>query len=206
MRFFLQPDWGDGPFEEAGAGRARRRAHYSEIEHKLEIEGGSVVGVLYWIPAYAVFAANFNEVLQPIRGLLFGPMTDRGRARIVEEFERSRPFFMEAIRNGLFNDFNRGGFLTYEDPEGSGRKVLFGIRLDEPHRSQLCTGEDQTIFWQIVDLSFRILHEATQPIDLAAFADQGPDWESALHTVGSTAKWLIENADNVRTVLKIFGF
>lgn len=184
--------------------RRRELAGYSELEYEFAVGGGSVVGVLYWIPEHSLVATSFGTTLQPVRRLIFGPMTDRGREQLVAEFDQSRPTFMTAIRNGLNLAFQLGGFYTYDDKADASRKVLLAFRLPDPESAELLAGRNADACAELLAASLRIWFEVQQPINSAAFVQSGPEWEwdEIARSVGKSAKWVVENVDNIKTVLQ----
>ncbi len=198
MRFFVQPHPAAGAFTQVGLLRRRNLAGYVELEYEFAVDGGSLVGILYWIPEYSLVATSFGTTLQPVRRLI-----DRGREQLVAEFDRSRPTFMTAIRNGLNLAFDLGGFHTYEDKADSSRKVLLAFRLPDQESKELLAGRNSEACNEILAASLRIWFEVQQPVDAAILVATGPEWDKIARDVGKSAKWLIENLDDLEAVLEL---
>lgn len=206
MRFFVQPQAAAGTFSDVGVLRRRDLEGYSEFEYEFAIDGGgSMVGVLYWLPEFGLVATSFGTSLQPVRRLLFGPMTDRGREQIIAEFDESRPMFMAGIRNGLQLNFKLGGFYTFDDKADASRKVLLAFKLSEAESAEFRAGRHVEACQQILAASLQVWVEVQQPINSAIFAQTGPEWNEIGRNVASSAKWLVENAENIKVILKFVG-
>ena len=103
---------------------------------------------------------------------------------------------MTAIRNGLNCAFDLGGFHSYEDKADLSHKVLLAFRLPDQEWKELLAGRNSEACNEILAASLRIWFELQQPIDAA-----GPEWDKIARDVGKSAKWLIENLDDIETVL-----
>jgi hypothetical protein len=206
MRFFLQPRPAPVAFDRTGVLRRRQLADYLEFEFDISTAtGDSFVAVFYYLPAFKAMATSFGANLQPIRSLIFGSMSDRGRAQVIEHFDVTRPHFMAAIRNGVQWNFRDGGFYTFRDPVDSVDKVLFLFTPPAAELDRLASGAPSDAYQALVGASMVIWTEAAQPIDASIFVVDRFDWEDAARKVGSSAKWVVENADNIQLVWKALG-
>jgi hypothetical protein len=205
MRFFLQPAPSSLSFAQKGALRRRELIGCAEYEYQFSYDNVSLYGVFYSLNQFpGMFATNFGAGLQPLRSLIFGNMTERGRRQVIAEFDRSRPTFMAAIRNGIALDFKKGGFYTWKDANDGRSKVLLIVALDEAESSLFTEGKFNNLYINFLAASFQIWQEAIAPLDANIFQSQ-VDWEGAARQAASGAKWIVENASNIQLVLHALG-
>jgi hypothetical protein len=208
MRFFVQPRWAPGSYSRDHGLRRRETPAYSEVEVLMTFDDGSVVGVVYILPRddkSVLFATSFVSAFQPLRRALFGPGDERHRNRFVEELRRVRPLYITATANGLYDDLGQGALIQYNDPsDGVGKSLLVCVEGNRPPGADLLDERGRNTIGALLAGSFQLFEESLVPLDHEGM-QRDIDFEDLLHTAGSAAKWLVENVDNLRTVVSILS-
>jgi hypothetical protein len=206
MRFFLEAA-SDDPMNSANrAAAVRNLGAYTEVAYRFGDASQAFTAYLYSVPpGERLVGASFGASLQPLRRLLFGPMTNAGRDQVVADFDVSRPTFMAAVRNGLVLDFDRGGLYTLKDPNDGESKVLLVAKVPKDTYASFITGQALDLYQDLLAVSFQVWWEASQPFDASIFSNSATDWGDAVGAAGRVFKWGIENADNIKTVIDIFS-
>jgi hypothetical protein len=209
MRFFLQPRWAPGGYEEDEHGfRRRTTPAYTEFEVEVRFVDGSVVGVVYVLPhsdSSVLVATCFETTFQPIRRILFGPGDERQRMRFANELQRARPMFFMATSNGIYNELGNGALIQYTDPSDGITKTLFVcVEGNRAPGADIMDERGMNTMGVLIETSVSLLGETQNPLDEAGLR-RSAEIDELRDTAGGAAKWLFQNAGNIRDIVSILS-
>jgi hypothetical protein len=136
---------------------------------------------------------------------LYGPGDERRRARYMEEVKQVRPLSFMASANGLYGDMGAGALIQYTDPsDGISKTLLVCLEGNRPPGAKLLDERMMNTIWTLLSVTFEMLEEALIPLGHDAM-QRDLEFGELLENAGSAAKWLVQNASNIHTIVRILS-